>query len=175
MDQSSKSKTGLVFGLLTGIVYMLIIAARYLFFGHTTTEFTMSSVIGYLIIVVLFGAAGMYRRKQLGGVAELRDIFGTLFIVILITELCFTVFNYIYLWYIDPGFLDRFAQSTLNQMRGAHVPEAKLKEFELTMAAQKDTNFGAILFGFARSVVFDSLVGLIIAYALKRKDGTRAV
>ncbi|WP_118950280.1 DUF4199 domain-containing protein [Taibaiella helva] len=169
--EPSKSKTGLIFGVIAGVVYMLIIAVRYRFFGHTPTEFTISSVVGYLIILSLFVAAGVYRRKQLGGWAELRDIFGTLFIAILITELCFTAFNYIYLWYIDSGFLDRFAQSTLDQMRSAKIPEDKLKEFELTMAAQKDTNAGTILFGFARAVVFDSLAGLIIAFALKRKNG----
>lgn len=152
------------------MVYMLILAARYRLFGNTPQELTYSSIIGYIIILILFVVAGRYRRKQLGGTAELREIFGTLFIVILVTELCFTVFNYIYLWYIDPGYLDRLTESTLNMLRRTGAPATQIQSFEADMAAQKQSSFGLMLFGFARAVVFDSLAGLIIAFALKRKN-----
>jgi hypothetical protein len=163
----SKTKTGIRFGIITGIVYILVLVARY-YLGTTPTQLGMASVAGYAIVVVCFYLAAKARKKELGGMADLKELFGTVFIVILITELCFSVFNYVYLRYLDPGYLDRFGSSTLEWMRQVKAPEKEMETFRQTLEEQKQTSFGTLALGFARAVVMDSLVGLVIAFALKK-------
>ncbi len=168
MEQSSKTKTGIRFGILTGIVYMLVLAGRY-YFGDTPVHLGVATAIGYVIIIALFFLAAYTRKKQLGGFADVKELFGTVFIVILIAELCFSLFNYIYLWHIDPDYLDRFSRSTLAWMQQAKLPQKELEAFEQTIQEQKQTSFGAMAMGFARSIIMDSIAGLIIAFILKNK------
>jgi hypothetical protein len=168
MGESSKTKTGILFGIITGIVYILVLVARY-YFGNTPTQLGTASAIGYAAVVVCFYLAVRARKKQLNGVADLKELFGTVFIVILITELCFSVFNYVYLRYLDPGYLDRFGQSTLEWMRQAKAPEKELEIFQKTLEEQKQTSFGALALGFARAVIVDSLIGLVMAFTMKSK------
>lgn len=167
MEQSSKTKTGIRFGILTGIIYMLVLVARYKL-GNTQAELGMTAAAGYAVVVLFFILAALARKKQLGGFASLRELFGTIFIVILITELCFTVFNIVYLRYIDPGYLDRFEQQTLAWMQQAKRPEQERKLFLEALQEQKQVGFGTLALGFAQSVVVDSIVGLIIAFILKK-------
>lgn len=167
MGESSKTKTGIQFGIITGIVYILVLVARY-YFGNTPTQLGMASVVGYALVVVCFYLAARARKKQLGGMADLKELFGTVFIVILITELCFSIFNYVYLRYLDPGYLDRFGRSTMEWMRQVKAPEKELETFQKTLEEQKQTSFGTLALGFARAVIMDSLIGLIIAFTMKK-------
>lgn len=167
MGQSSKFKTGIQFGILTGIIYILVLVGRY-YFGNTPVHLGVGSAVGYVIIIALFFLAANTRKKQLGGAADVKELFGTVFIVILITELCFSLFNYIYLRYLDPGYLDRFSRSTLEWMQQAKLPEKELEAFEKTIQEQKQTSFGTLALGFARAIIMDSIVGLIIAFILKK-------
>ena len=167
MDQFSKTKIGLRFGVPTGIVYMLVLVGRYKF-GETQAQLVIGSIVGYAIVVLLFFLAAVARKKQLGGFASLRELFGTIFIVILITEFCFAVFNIVYLRYIDPGYLERFGRQTLAWMQQSNVPEKELETFRQALQEQKQVGIGTLVFGFAQAVIVDSVLGLIIAFILKK-------
>src|SRR5687768_13201638 len=100
MNNPSKYKTGLIFGLIAGIVYVLILFVRYNYFGKNPQELGIISVAGYFVLIILFFMAAYTRKRQLGGYAEVKDLFSTIFVVILLAELCFCLFNYVYLKYI---------------------------------------------------------------------------
>lgn len=166
-QQSSKIKTGLLFGLLAGAVYMVLLTVRYQF-SKTSVQLFPHYIAGYLIFIGILFLAAYTRRKQLGGYASLRTLFGTLFIVVLIAELCFSLFNIIYLRTIDPGYLDRLGQNTLEWMHRTHVDQKQIELFEEAMQGQRQTGFGTLALGLAQSVIVDSIVGFFVAFIMKR-------
>lgn len=169
MNNTSKFNTGILFGIISAALSMLVIVLRYRFFGNTPQELGFASAAGYGIMVAIFFLAAQARKRQLGGYADVKELFGTLFVIILITEFCFSAFNYIYLQYIDPGYLERFSKSALEWMQKTRVPQDKLQEFEKALAEQQHTSFGTLALGFAQAVIVDSIVGIIIAFFLKKK------
>src|SRR5690606_24710071 len=104
---------GIKLGLLTGVVYVVLLLIRYLFLASDPRLFSGSIMLSYLIILACFAFAGIARRKALGGYAEIREIFGTIFIVILIAEVFYLVFNYIYLNYINPEFFQHYTNTVV--------------------------------------------------------------
>ncbi len=168
-ETKNGTRIGLLWGVVAGIVYMILLYLRYRFFGSTASMLSIFSSVAYVIFLALLVVAAYYRRQQLGGYATIKEIFSSVFIVILIAEVCFTLFNYIYLTYIDPGYLERFGHQTLEMMREQKVSEQRLKEFADIMKDQKQTSFGTLMIGLAQSIVMDSVFGLIIAFILKRK------
>lgn len=169
MSQTSgAARTGLLWGVATGIIYMVLLFVRYRFFGQTTSTLGISSAIAYMVIVVMMILTAHARKKQLGGYATAKELFTPVFIVILIAELCFTVFNYIYLYFIDPGYLERFGRQTMDMMIQMKASEQKIKEFADIIQEQKKTSIGTLLLGWAQSVVIDSVVGLIIVFVMKK-------
>ena len=65
-------------------------------------------MVSYFIILVMYLFTGIARKKELGGYGEMKEIFQSIFIAILITELLYIIFNLIYLKYVDPAFWDKF-------------------------------------------------------------------
>jgi hypothetical protein len=169
MSNSSKYRTGLIFGIIAGIVYVLILLVRYLYFGNNPKELGIISTTGYLVLIILFVLSAYARKRQLGGLADVKDLFGTIFIVILLAEACFSVFNFVYLKYIDPGYLARFTTSTIEWMAKNKLPEAQAKEMLNGLKDQQQITFGTVLMGFARAVITDSIIGLVISFIMKNK------
>lgn len=170
-EQVSKFGTGIKYGAITAVVYVLLLLVRYMFCGFSPVIFTGAMIVTYMVVLVFFLMAGMARRKELGGYAEVKEIFQTIFIVVLFAEIAWTLFSYIYLNFIDPGFMERFMQNTLEyvkKMGGSEVSiEAQMDK--ITEQKEQQRSIASYLSGLAIWIVVDSLLGLIIAYALKRK------
>jgi hypothetical protein len=169
MNNPSKYRTGLIFGLIAGIIYMLILFVRYTYFGKNPQELGIVSVAGYFVLIILLFVAAYARKRQLGGYADVKNLFSTIFVVILVAELCFCVFNYVYLKYIDPGYLERFSVSTREWLSKNKLAGDKAEEILNGLKDQNIVTFGTIMMGFARAVIQDSIIGIIIAFILKNK------
>ena len=86
MQPTSKYSTGLRFGLIIGLIYAILLFVRFNFFAGSPLSFGLFAIVSYLLILVLYLFAGISRKKELGGYADFKDIFQTIFISILITE-----------------------------------------------------------------------------------------
>lgn len=168
MAHISRYRTGIVSGIIAAICCIALIVCRYKYFGSNPQELGFATAAGFGVLIVIFFITAAVRRKELGGYATLKELFGTLFITILIAELAFAVFNYIYLCYIDPGFLARFAQGSEAWMQQTHVAEQHIAEFRKQMAAQDPRSLSVLAFGFARAVIVDSIAGIVIAFFMKK-------
>lgn len=172
MPTGSKFKTGIRFGLITGLVYAILLFLRYNFFSGNPLSLGMFAIVSYLVVLVLFLFAGITRKKELGGYADFRDVFQTIFVAILITEAVYVVFNVIYLKYVDPSFFDNFKVATRNYMEKAGLPQDQV---DSKMKAFDDMDKQLSPLGFIKSfgswVIIDSIIGMIYALILrKRKD-----
>lgn len=169
MNQSLKYRSGVLFGIIAGIVYMLILLVRYVYFGTNPQELGIISAAGLLVMIILFFLAAYNRRNQSGGYADVKELFGTVFIVILFAEISFSIFNFVYLKYIDPGYLVRFTTSTIAWMTKNKLPEAEAKSLLNGLKDQQEITFGTMIMGFARAVIMDSIIGIVISFIMKRK------
>jgi hypothetical protein len=170
MRPTSKYSTGIRYGLITGVVYAILLFLRYNFFTGSPLSFGLFIMVSYLIVLVLYLFAGIARKKELVGYADFKDIFRTIFITILITEAVYIIFNAIYLKYVDPSFFDNFKSVTRDYLEkhGANQDQIdqQLKKFE---EAHKQMSPVELIKGFASWIVIDSIIGMIYAAILRKK------
>lgn len=169
MQPTSNFATGIKFGIAAGIAYILMLVLRYMFFAANPMTFSAGAITGYVVLIVFMLVAARFRRKELGGYADVKQLFQTVFIVILIAEVCYSLFNYIYLRYIDPTFLDRFVQNSLEWLERMKMPEDKMEQMRESLEAQKKTELKTVFLGFFQFVIIDSIIGLIIAFIMKKQ------
>jgi heme/copper-type cytochrome/quinol oxidase subunit 4 len=170
MQADQKYKLGIQYGIITGVLYIILLFIRYRFTYLNSNYIGILAVISYVVILVMFLVTGIMRRKQLGGTAEMKNIFQTIFITILITELCYVIFNWIYLKYIDPGFWEKLKSVSLEILKKAKIPQDQIDE---QMKGFKDadqlTKPMGLIKGYGSSVVIDSIFGLLFASLLRKK------
>jgi hypothetical protein len=170
LTPSSKYSIPLRFGLITGLIYIVLLFFRYKYFASNPVHFGLSALVTYVIILTMYLFTGIARKKELGGYGESREIFQSIFIVILITELVFILFNLIYLKYIDPAFWQNLKATSLSYYQSLHMTgeqmEQRMKSFK--DVNQQSTPIG-LLKGYGFSVIIDSLFGLIFASLLRKK------
>jgi hypothetical protein len=123
----------------------------------------------YILILFIFFFAGIARKKELGGFAHVREIFQSIFISILITELIYAFFVLLYMKFIDPGFINHFRDSAL-----AYFQKTGLAKNDLDMRMQgidsiaEQLKPAGLVKGFGTAVVIDSIFGFMFAFILRK-------
>jgi hypothetical protein len=129
------------------------------------------AVVSYFVILMMYLFTAIARKNELGGYANLKEIFSSVFIVILITELAYIVFNIVYFKMVDPAFWQNFQESTRAQLQMAHIPneqiEQQMKSFK---DMEEQSGPGNLIKGYAFSVIIDSVFGLIFAIILRKSN-----
>ena len=172
MQPTSKYSVGIQYGLIAGILYCILLFIRYRFFGTNPITFAFFIAASYAAFLVVLFFAGRARKRQQGGYAETKEIFQTILITIVIAELAYVLFNFVYLKYVDPQFFPRFTTNTRDMMERMHAPQEKIDQYVENMKdMDKQMSVASLFKGIATSVVVDSIFGLIFAAILKkRKD-----
>lgn len=172
--QESKFAIGIKYGLIASVVYVLLILIRYLFLADNPMIFTGAMFFSYVIILVFFVVAAMEKKKSLGGYADFKDLFTTIFIVILFAELSYTIFNYIYLNFIDPDFFTGFMQSTKDYVNKMGGSVEALNEQMAKMKAQnaQKMSISNSLNGLGIWILVDSIIGFLIALIIRKPRPT---
>jgi hypothetical protein len=170
MQPGSRYAIGVRFGLITGLLYAILLFLRYKFLASTPPSFFYISLATYVIVLMMFLFTGIARKKQLGGYAEIQEIFQSIFIAILITELTYVLFNFIYMKYADPGFLERFKSTSLAYYnRMGQTPEQIHTEMDSIHALSEGMKPVDLIKGFGTIVVIDSIFGFIFAAIIRKK------
>jgi Na+/H+-dicarboxylate symporter len=114
---------------------------------------------------------GIARKNELGGFAHLKDIFTSVFIVILITELAYIIFNLVYFNIVDPSFWKNFQASTLLQLQKTQIPQEQIElEMKNFKEMEVQTSAANLIKGYGISVVIDCVFGLIFAIILRKPN-----
>jgi uncharacterized protein DUF4199 len=172
--KSSNAKTGLMFGLIIGLIYCISLYMRY----NIASSVIMIAVITFLFYLIVIGmlvACGMRRRTELGGYIELKDAFQTIFIAILVAELIYAVFNFIYLKFIDPHFfenmqtkMEAFFEKTISDETRREESLNKMRD-QLEKQKNALNEPGKILLGYLVSVAITGIFGLIAALIVRKR------
>jgi hypothetical protein len=170
MNSISKYGTGIRFGLITGLLYAVLLFLRYQFFSATPPSLFLFALLSYFFIILfMYLMTGIARKKELGGYADFKEIFQSIFITILITELFFVLFNIIYLKYINPHFLNNFKTGSLAYFQKLNLPEEQMKiKMEGVDSLVNMVKPTGLVKGYAASVILGSVFGLIFASILRK-------
>ena len=169
MNPTSKYKTGIRYGWIAGIVYAVLLFCRFRFFASDASSYFSFTLASYILILFVFFFTGIARKKELGGFAQVREIFQSIFISILITELIYVFFVFLYMKFIDPGFVNHFRESAL-----ADFQKTGLSKSDLDMRMQgidslaEQLKPSGLVKGFGTAVVIDSIFGFLFAFILKK-------
>jgi len=170
MNKASKYNLGIRFGLLIGVIYVILLYVRYHFAASNPILIGVFAILSYLVILLLFLFTGIARKKELGGSGDMKEIFQSIFIAILITELFYILFNLVYFKFIDPAFWENFKATSLSIMEKAGLTKEEIDE---KMKGFKDigqeTKPLGLIKGYGTAVVVDSVFGLIFAALLRKK------
>jgi nitrate reductase NapE component len=172
--KSGNVQNGLIFGLIIGFIYCISLFLRY----NVASSIIMFGVIAllfYLLVIGMLFFCGIKRRTELGGFIELKNAFQTIFIAILIAELIYTIFNVIYLKFIDPNFFERwqanmetFLEKTI---KDDDKREDALNKFKESMEKQKlkGLTFQGMALGYLISVAITGVFGFIAALIIRKR------
>ena len=105
--KTSNIKNGMTFGTIIGLIYCVWLFLRYNMINSGIIIVGLITILFYFLVIGMLFYCGIKRRNELGGYIELKDAFQTIFVAILIAELIYTIFNFIYLKFIDPGYFDK--------------------------------------------------------------------
>ncbi len=170
MLPNSKYKLGVQYGLITGVVYIILLFIRYRFTALNPNYIGVIAIISYVVILLMFLFTGIMRKKQLGGTGEMKDIFQSIFIAILITELCFVLFNWIYFKFVDPSFWEKLKAASVIMMKKLNMSQVQIEEqLKGFRDADQLTRPWGLIKGYGTSIVIDSIFGLLFASILRTK------
>lgn len=170
MQTRSKYTVGLQYGITGAVICCLLLYLRFRFFATGPQAFGGFAITSYLFFLVLYYFTGVARRKQLGGDADFKEIFQSVLLAIVLTEVAYALFNFVYLTYIEPSFFDRFSRTAIVNFKQEGWSDDRI---ELQMEKLKETYAQLspvnALKGMGMWIVIDCIFGLIFSYTLKKK------
>lgn len=173
--KTNNVKNGLMFGLIVGLVYCVSIFLRYNMVSSGPIMIGVIAFVFYLGVIGLLVFCGIKRRRELGGFISLKDAFQTIFVAVLIGELIYLIFNFIYLKYIDPTYAEKFMRVMETWIENSGLSDAKkdetLEKMREQMQIQADK--GLTLKGAGVSyliwVCVTGVIGFIVSLIIKKR------
>ena len=173
--KSTNVKNGMMFGLIIGLVYCISLFIRFNLLSMGPIMIWVFSFIFYLIVIGLLVFCGLKRRKELGGYIELKDAFQTIFVAVLIGEFIYLLFNFIYMKYIEPDYLDKFMRSMEKWIENSPMSDTKkdetLDKIRSQMESQQDkgVTFKGAFLSYLISVCVTGVIGFIVALIIRKR------
>jgi uncharacterized membrane protein (DUF106 family) len=130
----------------------------------------LMSLLGILVFVamILIPVLGVkeHRNNQLGGLISFGRAFLVAMLILAISILISTIFNYVYMNFINPSYVDTMKEGMTEMMEKYNLPEAQLEE-SLKPFEEMKTPMGNLK-SLAKSLAMGAVISLIIAAVMKR-------
>lgn len=170
MNKQVNIQTGLTYGVLIGLVYCILLYFRW-DNASNLILYGLLSFVNYLIVLGIMFFAAFQRRKVNGGFIDLKNLFQTLFVSVLIFELIFAAYNYVHLKFIDPNVLDRMKAGILQMLdqAGAQVTEQQREDsLKGIKEMEKALEFIQIVKSYLISIAISGFFAFIIALIMRK-------
>jgi hypothetical protein len=128
-----------------------------------------------LIAIIVFGIISVAKTKQAqNGYATFKQAFTSYFITVLIGLLISTLVSYLLFNFIDTEaaevLKEKTIESTIQTLEGFNAPSETIAESVKQIESQNQFSILNILKGLAGYLVLFSIIGLIVAAAMKKTD-----
>lgn len=165
-------KNGITFGIITGVISIIITAFIYLVDIKLFTAWWIG-----LASIAIYLAIGIYllskTRKELGGVFSFKEAFTTYFISAIIGIAISVIFNILLFNVIDPSLKDTVqelsVESAVTMMKKFGTPTSEIKKAVENMTKSNQFETLNQIKGAAFSIIFSAIFGLILAAIFKSK------
>ncbi len=169
-------KNGIQYGVITGIISVLITAGMYAIDLSLFTSMWIGFVmIAFYLVIGIFVISSA--KKQLNGNITFKEAFTTYFISAIIGIFISVAFNIILFNYIDPGaketIKELFMKSTAEMMEKFGAKSSDINEAIKKMQETDQYSIGESLKGSIFTVLFSIIYGLILAAIMKTKSPNR--
>jgi hypothetical protein len=171
MQEKNIGSHGVKWGFIIGIVYCILLYTRYAAGETSPLVFSVLTFVGYIIVLGLLFYSGINLRNKLGGYIETKKAFKALFYSVLIFELMYAVFNFIYVKYINPDFFYHFRDATEALLVNSKQPQAQIDKIlsSIDVDAPKKMNLFDLLKSYLFWVALTGALAFLIALIIKRK------
>lgn len=170
---ANRNKQAATYGLIVGIVSILFLTIENMVFAGKFIPYYGVKIVGFLVFMLMLGMFTKMMRTSMGGHINFKNAFSIIFVMVLVSEILYFIYTFIYMKYIDPDFMDKIKNATITWMEKVNSPQDKIdetvKKFDDQIAESKHFNFGKTLLAFFSMIVFDSLFGLIVAAIVKKE------
>lgn len=173
MQKESNISFGVKWGIIIGVAYTILLLLRYSTGATNPIMLGLWAFVGYIIVLTMLLVSGFQLRKKNGGFIEMKEAFKILFLSVLIFELFYALFNFIYLKYVNPEFFHRLKDATEELLIKSNQPQEKIDEMLAKMDEQAASNMKIldVLKSYLISISISGVFALIFALIVrKRKD-----
>ena len=172
MEKSLKS-IATNYGLYLGVFLSLITVLAY----AISLEFLTNMWVGILILIaiIVFGIIAVAKVKQAqNGYASFKQAFTSYFITVLIGLLVSTLVSFLLFNVVDTDAADvlkeKTIEKTVEMMEGFNAPTDVIDKTVEDMESQNQYSIGNITKSLAGYLVVFSIIGLIVAAAMKKSN-----
>ncbi len=172
MEKSLKS-IATNYGLYLGTLLALITVLAYAIDIGLLTNMWVGIFI--LIVIIVFGIISVAKTKQAqNGFASFKEAFTSYFITVLLGLLISTLVSYLLFNFIDTDAAEVLKQKTIEQtvqmLEGFNSPTDVIDQTVEQIESQNQYSLGNIAKGLAGYLVLFSIIGLIVAAAMKKSN-----
>ena len=171
MKENKNISTAITYGIIIGLIYVLILFWRWNA-ATNLMKFGLITFAGFIIILILMFVEAYQVRKLNNGFIDLKKLFQTLFISVLIFEFFYSLYNFIHLKYVDPEVGNRMKegfQEIFDKVGDRLSDSDKEKMLERTGDIKKATELPQIIKSYLSSVAITGVFALIISAIVKKK------
>jgi len=172
MEKSLKS-IATNYGLYLGVFLALVTVLAYAINLELLTNMWVGILI--LISIIIFGIISVAKVKQAqNGFASFKQAFTSYFITVLIGLLISTLVSFLLFNVIDTDaaevLKEKTIEKTVQMMEGFNTPTEVIDKSVEEMESQNQYSIGNITKGLAGYLVVFSIIGLIVAAAMKKSN-----
>jgi len=169
-------KNGIQYGVITGIISVLITAGIYAIDLSLFTSMWLG--IGLILFYMTMGVLVIRSaKKQLNGNITFKEAFTTFFISLIVGIIISVTFNIILFNFIDPAAKETIKElilkSTAEMMEKFGAKSSDINEAIKKMEEKDQFSIGELLKGSIFNILFSSIYGLILAAIFKTKPSNR--
>ena len=131
----------LKYGLIAGFIIVAIPSISGMIMGYGEDTFATGEVIGYSTMVfslmMIFVAAKKYQQANPDEIIGFKQIFLLGSGISLIAGTMFGIYNVIYVLYIDPEFMQKYYDYSINNIRNSGIPAEVVEQQIAEIESQK--------------------------------------
>lgn len=171
MAVANRNKMALMYGALLGMIHVVVSTGTNMTVDNALV-LNLSKAVAYLMYMVILGFLAIRIRKANGGYIEFREVFGAVFVMLLVAGLITYVYTYLYTTIIVPDFTERYKNASIRMLESRNMTddemESSVKALEAQLAPVKDNVVARQLLNFLSTIVLDCLFGLIVCAIVKK-------
>jgi hypothetical protein len=158
--------TGIRFGLISGVIGV----AFFLVLNVSGVNMTKGywSWIGYCITAVIIFFAHKYYKENTNGFMKYSQGIGISVWMGIISGVISSVFTYIYVKFIDSGFIEMIKEKQMEEMESKGMSEEQMEQ-AMKIAGYFTTPEAMLLFGLIGGIIGTLIIGLIVTIFTQKK------